>query len=111
MQRQAPSLLDDERALEWLTTMFRLTCGPEGRHAETRLFMHADVREALPSVMAPTLALRRAGDAVFTEAECRYVVERLPNASYEELVGEDAMPWAGDTQPITEAIGRFLSAR
>ena len=90
--------------------MFRLTCGPEGRHAETRLFMDADVRHVLVSVIAPTLVLRRSGDAVFTEAECRYVVERLSNASFEELPGDDAMPWAGDTRPVTEAIARFVSA-
>ena len=109
-QSHTPSLLDDDRALEWLTTMFRLTCGPEGRHAETRLFMDADVRHVLVSVIAPTLVLRRSGDAVFTEAECRYVVERLSNASFEELPGDDAMPWAGDTRPVTEAIARFVSA-
>ena len=109
-QNQTPSLVDDDRALEWLTTLFRLTCGPQSLHVQTRLFMRADVREILPSVVAPTLVLRRARDVIFTEQECRYVVDGLSNASYEELPGEDAMPWAGDTRPVTEAIARFLSA-
>ena len=107
-QTQAPSLVDDDRALEWLTTLFRLTCGPQSLHVQTRMFMRADVRDVLPAVVAPTLVLRRSHDAVYTERECRYVVDRLSNASYVELPGEDAMPWAGDTRPVTEAITRFL---
>ena len=108
-QNHTPSLVGDDRALEWLTTLFRLTCGPQSLHVQTRMFMRADVRDALPSVVAPTLVLRRGGDVIFSEQECRYVVDRLSNASYEELSGRDAMPWAGDTRPVTEAIARFLS--
>ncbi len=67
-------------ALEWLTTLFRLTYGPQSLHVQTRMFMRADVRDALPSVVAPTLVLRREHDAIFSEQECRYVVDRLSKA-------------------------------
>ena len=108
-QAHTPSLVGDDRALEWLTTLFRLTCGPQSLHVQTRMFMRADVRTALPSVVAPTLVLRRESDAIFSDQECRYVVDRLSNATYEELPGRDAMPWAGDTRSVTEAIARFLT--
>jgi class 3 adenylate cyclase/pimeloyl-ACP methyl ester carboxylesterase len=50
----------------------------------------ADVRGVLPSVQAPALVLRPAGNTL-PEAAVRYVAELLPNASYEELPETDSM--------------------
>ena len=47
----------------------------------------ADVRDVLPSVQAPALVLRPAGNPL-PEAAMRYVAELLPNAKYEELAGD-----------------------
>ncbi|HZU61659.1 MAG TPA: adenylate/guanylate cyclase domain-containing protein, partial [Solirubrobacteraceae bacterium] len=55
----------------------------------------ADVRDVLPSVRAPTLVLRPAGNPL-PAAAMRYVAELLPNAKYEEL-------------PETESLSEFFS--
>ena len=49
----------------------------------------ADVRDVLPSVQAPALVLRPAGNTL-PEAAIRYVAELLPHASYEELPETEA---------------------
>jgi len=55
----------------------------------------ADVRDVLPSVQAPALVVRPAGNPL-PEVAMRYVAELLPHASYEEL-------------PETDSVSEFFS--
>ena len=111
-QTQAPALLGDEGAMDWLTTMFRMTCGPEEAVAETRLWLRYDQRPIMSAIHTPTLVLRRSAEDETSSAEAaRYLEEHIPDARYEELPGDGAQPWAGDHQAVTQAIERFLAVQ
>ncbi len=96
-QTQAPALLGDERAMDWLTTMFRMTCGPEEAVPETRLWLRYDQRPIMSAIHTPTLVLRRSAEDATSSAEAaRYLEEHIPDARYEELPGDGAAdPTAG----------------
>ena len=67
-----------------------------------------DVRELLPLISVPTLVLARGGDRVISVHHARYVADRIPDATYLELPGEDHLPFVGDAVPILTAIARAL---
>ena len=39
----------------------------------------------------------------------RYLAERIPNASFVELTGDDHLPWIGDTDAVLGEIEEFLT--
>jgi class 3 adenylate cyclase len=61
-----------------------------------------DVRHVLPSVSVPTLVLSRAPDA----AVSRHVAERIPDARYHELPGNDSFPIV-DYEDVIDSIRAF----
>jgi class 3 adenylate cyclase len=70
----------------------------------------ADVRDVLPSIMAPTLVLHRRDARHHRLAFGRYLAERIPGAKLLELDGADTLPFhAGDVTPLLSAIEVFLT--
>jgi len=68
-----------------------------------------DVRPLLPRVLAPTLVLHRRLDrAVHVEAG-RYVASHIHSAHFIELEGDDHWFFAGEQEPLLEAIRRFIA--
>jgi DNA-binding CsgD family transcriptional regulator len=67
-----------------------------------------DVRELLPQITVPTLVLARDRDRVISVEHARYVADRIPDATYLELAGEDHLPFVGDATAVLNAIARML---
>jgi DNA-binding SARP family transcriptional activator/pimeloyl-ACP methyl ester carboxylesterase len=70
----------------------------------------SDVRPLLGRIRVPTLVLHRRGDRANPVEAGRDLAARIPGARFVELDGEDHLLWAGDLQPLCQAIERFVTA-
>ena len=68
-----------------------------------------DVRDLLPSVRVPTLVLSRSDDPVGPGPTGRYLSERIPNARFVELGGDEHLPWLGDVEALCTEIEHFVT--
>jgi class 3 adenylate cyclase len=75
---------------------------------EEALF-HLDVRDELKKLTMPTLVLHRRDDQAFPLHCGRDLASLLPHAHFMPLPGNAHAPFYGDTAPIVEAIGDFLT--
>jgi class 3 adenylate cyclase len=75
-----------------------------------------DIRSILPTVHVPTLVLVR-DDASLPKGgidapgvpEARWVAERMPNASFVVVPGQDYLPWFGDQDALVDEIAEFVT--
>jgi pimeloyl-ACP methyl ester carboxylesterase len=104
----APSLQDDEALVTWFAELIRLGASPGAEIARQRMNFEIDVRHVLPTIRVPTLVLNRIGDRDADIGEARYIASKIPEASLEELPGEDHFPMVGDQESLFGAIERFL---
>src|SRR5262249_52337141 len=68
-----------------------------------------DVRDLLPSVRVPTLVLSRRDDPVGPGPTGRYLAERIPDARFVELDGDEHLPWLGDVEALCIEIEHFVT--
>ena len=105
----APSCADDERMREVWGTFQRLGASPSMGVATLQAMLEIDVRDILPSVRVPTLLIHRAGDRAVPARSSRFMSERIPNAKYVELEGEDHLWFVGDVDAIFDEVEEFLT--
>jgi len=105
----APSCADDERMREVWGTFQRLGASPSMGVATLLAMLEIDVRDILPSVRVPTLLIHRAGDRAIPAKSSRFMCERIPNAKYVELEGEDHLWFVGDVDAIFDEVEEFLT--
>jgi DNA-binding SARP family transcriptional activator/pimeloyl-ACP methyl ester carboxylesterase len=106
----APSLARDPQARAWWAGLLRAASSPGGVSAVLEAFRDADVRHLLPQITVPTLVLHRRGDQAVRIAAGRDVASKIAGAQFVELDGDDHWFFAGDQQPVLEAIKRFTDA-
>jgi pimeloyl-ACP methyl ester carboxylesterase/DNA-binding CsgD family transcriptional regulator len=107
----APSRADDPAFRRHFAELQRLSCSP-GQYLENfRWALDIDVRDLLPSIMAPTLVLHRRGDLFCPIANGRYLANHIPDAHFVELEGNDHFPFVGDIDAITDAVESFVTGR
>ena len=104
----APSRVGDAAFSRWFTRYMRMGAGVGGAAEIVRRLLEIDLREALPTVSAPTLVLHRRGDRAISAGNASYLAEHLPNARLVLLPGEDTVLWAGDVDAIAAAIQAWL---
>jgi pimeloyl-ACP methyl ester carboxylesterase/DNA-binding winged helix-turn-helix (wHTH) protein/class 3 adenylate cyclase len=109
LEERAPSVAGDPKFREWWATYLRMGASPGAALALTQMNAEIDVRQVLPSVHVPTLVIHRTGDQCLKVEEGRYVAERIPNAKYVELPGEDHLPFVGDQDAILDEVEEFLT--
>lgn len=69
-----------------------------------------DIRDALPSVQAPTLVIHRSGDRLVVAPLARYMAERIPGARYLELPGDFHVSGeVGRDDDALDAIAAFVA--
>jgi class 3 adenylate cyclase len=73
------------------------------------MFLDIDVRDVLPTVRVPALVIHRRQDRVVNRRAGRDLADRLRDARYVELPGNDHLPWAGDADAIVGEIEEFLT--
>ncbi len=105
----APSCADDERMREVWGTFQRLGASPSMGVATLEAMLEIDVRDILSSVRVPTLVIHRAGDRAIPAEGSRFMSERIPDAKYVELEGEDHLWFVGDMDAIFDEVEEFLT--
>ena len=109
LQNGAPSLADDKIASQWFAAYLRSAAGPKAAISIWNWNSEIDVRSILPAIHVPTLVLHRAGDRWQRVEEGRYLADRIPDAKYVELPGEDHVIWAGDPTQLLDEIEEFVT--
>jgi DNA-binding CsgD family transcriptional regulator len=67
----------------------------------------ADVTALLASVQVPALVVHREQDLI-PLADARAVADAIPGARLRVIPGRDHLPWAGDWEPVAEAVVGFI---
>jgi class 3 adenylate cyclase/pimeloyl-ACP methyl ester carboxylesterase len=105
----APSEVSDPATRRWWST-FWLSGGSPVELAEVlSVIVPADIRGLLGSVRVPTLVLHRAGDRIALAAASKYMADRLPQATFHELPGNDHLPFFGDQEAVLALTQEFLT--
>jgi class 3 adenylate cyclase len=104
----APSLVGDDRAVEWLASYMRRAASPGAAVALARMNRGMDVTAALPAIHVPTLVLARTGDLDFRIVDVRRTASAISGARLVEYPGDDHFFWVGDTEPLLDDIRRFV---
>jgi DNA-binding SARP family transcriptional activator/pimeloyl-ACP methyl ester carboxylesterase len=97
----------DEAMARWWGERARAAASPGAARALIAMNSTVDVRHVLPAIRAPTLVLHRRGDHDARLEEGRYIAERIPEARFVELSGEDHFV-AIDPDQILDEVQRFV---
>jgi len=106
----APSLANDQAAIQWMARFERLGASPAGVTALMRMNSQIDISGIVPTIRVPTLVIHRTDDVTINVEGGRYLAKHIPGARYVELPGKDHPPWVGDNaNEIAHAIEEFLT--
>jgi len=105
----APSLLADHQARDDFARYLRASVSPGAASALMSMNREIDIRPILPAVRVPTLILHRSGDHNIQVDHARYMAERIDQAKYVELSGEDHLPWVGESDLLLDEVQVFLT--
>jgi DNA-binding SARP family transcriptional activator/pimeloyl-ACP methyl ester carboxylesterase len=98
----------DRRFAAQFAAYLRAGASPAAGAALEEANMKIDVRPLLARVRAPSLVLARTGDPVGPPAAARYMAERMVDAHFIELPGDDHVIWVGDIESLCAAIEQFI---
>src|SRR5204862_7569474 len=103
----APGL--DRAALTELSRYYRRCASPGAAVALMRMNSFVDVREALPTIQAPTLVMHRIDDRDAHREEAHYIAARIPHARVVEFEGSDPSWWTQDQDAILDEIQQHVT--
>jgi pimeloyl-ACP methyl ester carboxylesterase/DNA-binding CsgD family transcriptional regulator len=86
----------------------RESASAETACAMLELAYRVDVRDQLPRVVAPTLALHRDRDRAAPVDQGQRLADGIPGARFEVVPGRSHLPYIGDALPLTSSVRRFL---
>jgi class 3 adenylate cyclase len=109
LEARAPSLQDDERFRNWWATYLRMSASPGAAYALTHMNGQIDARHALPAISSSTLIVHRTGDRSLPVEGAKYMAERIRDAIFLELPGDDHLPFVGDQDEILDEVEEFLT--
>ena len=109
VDRFAPSLAHDQDYRTWHQRYERHAATPESLKEMFEISLDVDVREVLSEIDAPALVLHRTGDQAIPIEWGRDLAQRLPNARFLELGGDDHFAYAGDTTLWLDEVERFIT--
>ncbi len=105
----APSVARDDAFRAWWDTAGNRAASPSMARAMIMAVRHADVRDTLPRITAPTLILHRADSGFTPVAHGHYLAEHIAGSHFVALPGEDTLYWVGNTGPMLEEIEEFIT--
>ncbi|WP_421843075.1 adenylate/guanylate cyclase domain-containing protein [Mycobacterium sp.] len=105
----APSVASDDAFRAWWDLAGNRAMSPSMAREVNKTVGQADVRDRLPSVIAPTLILHRDNARFLPAGHGRYLSEHIAGARYRELPGSDTLYWAGDTATLLDEIEEFIT--
>ena len=109
IEERAPSMAGDPEFRDWWAEYLRMGASPGAAVALTKMNAEIDVRDVLPLVRVPTLVMHRRDDICLKVEEGRYVADRIPDATFVELDGNDHLPFVGDQDAVLAEIQRFVA--
>src|ERR1043165_8770902 len=109
IEERAPTEAHDPKFREWWAAYLRTGASPAAAVALTQMNAEIDVRNVLPSIRVPSLVIHRRDDQCLKVEEGRYVADRIPNAKFVELPGNDHLPFVGDQDAILDEMEEFLT--
>jgi class 3 adenylate cyclase/pimeloyl-ACP methyl ester carboxylesterase len=92
----------------WWGRWEALSAPPATARALFELSGRIDVREVLPEVRVPTLVMHRPQSGMIDIRHSRYIAERIPDATYRELPGRDAISFGDGLTEQIEACEAFV---
>jgi pimeloyl-ACP methyl ester carboxylesterase len=104
----APTRIDDEGLISWLTGYTRRAASPGAAMALARMNRDIDVRQVLPAIHIPTLVLARTEDPDFHIDATRQLAAAIPNARLVEFPGSDHFFWVGNQDELLDEAERFV---
>jgi len=104
-----PNSQDDPGFRDWSAKWQRNSVTRDALPAAYDVLARTDVRQVLPLIRVPTLVLHRKDDQLVAVENGRYLAEKIPNAKYVELEGEDHIPFLGDWEAVVDEIEEFLT--
>jgi class 3 adenylate cyclase len=107
LRELAPSVAHDDRIVRWYSRLLRQSASP-GTEAAIESKIN-DIRGAVSAIHVPTLVLHRSGDTDVPVAGGRDLAERIEGSRFIELPGIDALPWAGDQEPLLKEVETFVT--
>src|SRR5712672_813720 len=85
----APSVARDDAFRAWWDAAGNRAASPSMARAMITTIRHADVRDTLPRITAPTLILHRRDSDFTPAAHGRYLAEHIAGSQFVELPGDD----------------------
>jgi class 3 adenylate cyclase len=105
----APSLADDPQQREWWARLQRMAASPADVRALLNSYYLLDVRRILSTITAPTLVISTEGDRMVPVALGRYLADKISDAKYVELEGDDHFWWTENSDSILDEVEEFLT--
>ena len=104
-----PSIAGHERYKRWWSRYLRMSASPAAAVTLSRMNHQVDIRHVLPAIQAPTLLIHRVQDSLVVADGSRYMADRIPDARYVELPGEDHLWFFGDQDALLDEVEQFLT--
>lgn len=105
----APSLAKNQEFIDWHRGYERSAADTGSLSELLELTLEMDVRELLPTLDVPTLAIHRRGDRVIPVELGRELAEEIPGARMLEVDGDDHFAYAGDVKTWMDEVERFVT--
>lgn len=105
----APAWAADPVRASRLGHYFQTCATPAQFRRAIRMALVSDIREALPLVQAPTLALRPRDMASASAHDVRAFVDLIPGARYLEVPGDAGFIYALDVDLLADVIEEFVT--
>ena len=109
LDARVPSRAHDPRFREWWGRWLRSSASPGAYRALMQMNVEIDARHVLPAIRVPTLILHRVGDKAVPVEASRYMAERIPDAKYVELPGDDHGLFFSNADTVLDEIEEFLT--
>ncbi|MEQ8243981.1 alpha/beta fold hydrolase [Fulvivirga sp.] len=108
LESLAPSKADDRVFMDWLANYFRSGASPSAAMVLTKMNTEVDIINILGSIKVPTLLMQRTHDIDVKVEEGRFIADRIKEARFVELEGNDHLFWVGDTRAVLEEMKAFI---
>jgi class 3 adenylate cyclase len=99
-----PDLASDPTFVRWFAKSQRMSQSPRAALAYMQWLQHADVREFLPAIRAPTLVLHSTDAPWLSPDHGRYLAEHIAGARFVPLPGRNLSLYA---EPNTDALAHI----
>lgn len=105
-----PGMAEGLRALDWLARLERSANGPRRAVRRQEWVFSIDVRDVLPSIVAPTLVIQNRDDQYVLAGHGRFLADNIAGAGFCELPSADHSPMvSAQADALMDVIEEFVT--